>query len=152
MPVTTQPLPTLLEQAERLVQLDVHTLAGIPEVEIRRAVAAQPGYRDALLVISREALAPSSIALLLRLDGKPGFVVEDMTDLDDFTPIAEAEPPESRLYLVHRVDRGDDLANWSPQRGALRTRPPEPQHPSPWPKGSTCCSSDPASWNAIIAS
>ncbi len=114
MPVTTQPLPTLLEQAERLIQLDVHTLAGIPEVEIRRAVAAQPGYRDALLVISREALSPSSIALLLRLDGKPGFVVEDMTDLDDFTPIAEAEPPESRLYLVHRVDRGDDLANWSP--------------------------------------
>lgn len=114
MPVTTQPLPTLLEQAEQLVQLDVHTLAGIPEIEIRRAVAAQPDSRDALLVVNPKALAASSIAPLLRLNGKPGFVVEDMTDLDDFTPIAESEQPESRLYLVQTIDRGDDLASRSP--------------------------------------
>lgn len=114
MPLTTQTLPTLLEQAERLVQLDVHTMAGIPEIELRRAVAAQTDSRDALLVVSPRALAASNLVPLLRLNGKPGFVVEDMTDLDDFTPIAEADPPDSMLYLIHLIDRGDDLANWSP--------------------------------------
>ncbi len=114
MPVALEPLPTFAAQAERLVQLGAHSLAGISEAEIHKAATGQPDCRDALLVINPKALAPSELAPLLRHGGKPGFVVEDMADLDEFTPIVNAGPPESQLYCVHGIDRGDDLAHWSP--------------------------------------
>ena len=37
-----------------------------------------------------------------------------MPDVDRFTAIEEATPPNSRIYSVHDVDRGDSMANWSP--------------------------------------
>jgi hypothetical protein len=43
-----------------------------------------------------------------------GFVVEDMTDVDDFTPVEEVQVPETPLYVVTGPDRGDDLSNWTP--------------------------------------
>ena len=59
---------------------------------------------------------------MLSLGGKPGFVVVDMTDLDEFVPIDEM--PDAPLYLVHDVERGDEMANWSPDEAlpAIRAR------------------------------
>ncbi len=58
------------------------------------------------------------LSLLLRLpakDGeKEGFVVVDMTDVDRFAPIEGIVVPPGPLSLVTDVERGDDLASWSP--------------------------------------
>lgn len=50
---------------------------------------------------------------MLCSDGKPGFVVTDMPDVDRFAPCA-VELPDAPLYLVAGLDRGDHMANWSP--------------------------------------
>lgn len=119
MPVALGSPPALADQAERLIQLGVHDLAGLSGSQIRRVASSRHGDREALLAISPGALAPSKIAPLLQLNGKPGFVVDDMADIDDFDPVDDAEPPESSLYLVHGIDRGDDLANWSPNEALV---------------------------------
>ena len=93
--------------------------AGMSEVEMRAACAQRAGAVDALVAISPERLLPSALALLLRLNDKPGFVVVDMADIDHVLPIAEASPSGSPVYLVHGPDRGDDLANGSPAEALL---------------------------------
>lgn len=125
MPATTQhrstdaPAPEELaplpDQAERLVALGIHTLAGIAADDLREAAAhltdaAPPG---ALLVVRPELAPPSGLAPLLRRGEHAGFVVEDMTDVDAFRPIPGAEPPGS-VYAVHGLDRGDAMAGWTP--------------------------------------
>jgi uncharacterized protein DUF5701 len=75
---------------------------------------AVPESADSLLVVHPSLVAASALAPLLRLNDKPGFVVTDMTDVDDFTPISSVTLPEAPLYLVGDVDRGDAMANWSP--------------------------------------
>ena len=60
------------------------------------------------------AVRASLLAPLLRWQGKAGFVVSDMVDVDEFVPIAAAVPPPAAVYVVHGVDRGDAMANWSP--------------------------------------
>lgn len=106
------PLPALSEQARRLVELGLHETAGLTAAQVHEAAA--DGTPDALLVIHPGRVRPSALAPLLERDGKPGFVVEDMTDVDAFAPIDAAVPPPSALYLLHGVDRGDAMANWSP--------------------------------------
>ena len=107
------PLPTPAEQADRLIALGVHEVAGLAEADLRAAAenVAMPG---ALLVVHPERAAASTLAPLLRLNGKPGFVVTDMTDVDDFTPVDDAKLPDTPVYAVVDLDRGDDMANWSP--------------------------------------
>lgn len=67
-----------------------------------------------LLAVHPTALPASRLAPLLERGGKPGFVVEDMTDLDEFMPVPDLEIPAGPLYLVHGLDRGDDLRNLAP--------------------------------------
>ena len=108
MPTTVLDLPSPLVQADRLVALGVHELAGLSAAEL---CTAAEGVRDpgALLVTRAPA---SALAPLLDRSGRPGFVVEDMTDVDAFAPV---EPlPEGPLYVATGLDRGDDMANWSP--------------------------------------
>ena len=112
MPHSLAPLPHLADQARRLVDLGLATAAGLSVEAVLAAASAGPA--DALLAIHPERLPASAIAPLLENADKPGFVVEDMTDVDAFTPIAEASPPASSLYLVHDLDRGDSMANWTP--------------------------------------
>jgi hypothetical protein len=69
-----------------------------------------------LLAVDPSLLPASVLAPHLKLAGKHGFVVEDMTDVDDFTAIEAAVPPSSPLYLVHGIERGDEMANWSPNK------------------------------------
>jgi hypothetical protein len=110
VPTAVTALPSLSEQAERLIELGVHDLAGLPAGRLEKV----QGYPGSLLVI-HPALAPASaLAPLLRVNDKPGFVVTDMTDVDEFVPISSATLPDSPLYLVTDLDRGDAMANWSP--------------------------------------
>lgn len=103
-------LPSTSEQAERLVALGVHEIAGIPATE-RPAVGEG---RDALLVIHPRHVPPSALVPLLIRSGKGGFVVADMLDVDQFAVIDEVTLPDAPVYLLRDVQRGDSLANRSP--------------------------------------
>ncbi|MFH9012174.1 DUF5701 family protein [Streptomyces sp. NPDC017943] len=105
-------LPAPSAQAERLIELGVHDIAGLAADEIRD-FAARAGSDGSLLAVHPDRAPASTLAPLLRRDGKPGFVVVDMADVDAFTPYA-VELPDAALYFVSGVDRGDHLANWSP--------------------------------------
>ncbi|MEU6985097.1 DUF5701 family protein [Streptomyces sp. NPDC046324] len=112
---TVPALPSLAAQAERLIELGVHELAGIPADELRAfAEGAGGGRDDALLAVHPDRAPASALAPLLRRDDKPGFVVVDMPDVDDFAPLDTVELPDAPLYLVSGVDRGDHMSNWSP--------------------------------------
>jgi hypothetical protein len=107
------PLPSPVEQAERLVALGVHEIAGLGEVELKEYAGAV-GAPDALLVVHPDRAPASALAPLLRLGGRPGFVVPDMTDVDEFRPIEDIALPDAPVYVVSGLDRGDEMANWSP--------------------------------------
>ncbi|HET7800452.1 MAG TPA: DUF5701 family protein [Humibacillus xanthopallidus] len=109
--VTT--LPPLTTQAERLVELGVHDLAGMPAATLR-SLASSASSSDGLLVLPESTVAPSALAPLLRLGDRGGFVVEDMTDVDAFAPIDGVSLPSGPGYVVRGLERGDELANWSP--------------------------------------
>ncbi|MBT2540835.1 hypothetical protein J7E99_08995 [Streptomyces sp. ISL-44] len=111
---TVRPLPPLAAQAEHLIRLGVHELAGMSADELRGfAVDAGRGDGDALLAVHPDRAPASALAPLLRHDGRPGFVVTDMADVDRFAPDT-FELPDAPLYLVTGLDRGDHMANWSP--------------------------------------
>ncbi|MFG3258655.1 DUF5701 family protein [Streptomyces sp. NPDC048172] len=113
------PLPSVAVQAERLIELGVHRTAGLSADELR-AFAAETGADGggegggALLAVHPDRAPASALAPLLRHEEKPGFVVTDMPDVDEFAPVG-IELPEAPLYLVAGVDRGDRMANWSPE-------------------------------------
>ncbi|MEP6631131.1 MAG: DUF5701 family protein [Lapillicoccus sp.] len=107
-------LPSPVDQAERLVDLGVHRLAGLDPEEIRAAAQAAPA-EDGLLVIHPDRAPASALAPLVHHGGKKGFVVVDMTDLDEFVPIRDAAVPSSRVYVLTDLDRGDSMAGWSPE-------------------------------------
>jgi hypothetical protein len=110
VPSVTSALPSLSDQAERLIELDVHRIAGLPADRLRNV----PDIAGSLLVVHPELAPVSALAPVLRVNGKPGFVVTDMSDVDEFTPISSVNLPVSPLYLVSDLDRGDAMANWSP--------------------------------------
>lgn len=112
---STLVLPPLHTQAETLITLGVATSADLPPATIR-AFAEQAGgdRRDGLLAIHHDLAPATTLAPLLRYGDKPGFVVTDMADIDQFTP-SGVEVPDAPMYLVHGIDRGDELANWSPE-------------------------------------
>jgi hypothetical protein len=104
---------TIRSQVQRLVELGLCELAGVSADRLRtlaEALAAQPG----VLAVHPSLVPASRLAPLLTRHGKPGFVVEDMTDLDEFVPIKGLEVPEEPLYLVTDVDRGDRMRSWTP--------------------------------------
>ncbi|MFF5567480.1 DUF5701 family protein [Streptomyces sp. NPDC012623] len=109
------PLPPLADQAHHLIRLGVHEIAGIAADELR-TFAENPGRRDsdALLAIHPDRAPASALAPLLHHEGKSGFVVGDMPDVDSFAPHT-VELPDAPLYLVTGLDRGEHMANWSPE-------------------------------------
>ena len=110
MPTAVTALPSLPEQAERLIDLGVRHLAGL-RAERLGHVPEQP---DSLLVIHPSLVPASALAPLLRVNGKPGFVVTHMADVDEFVAIPSVTVPDAPLYVVNDLDRGDAMANWSP--------------------------------------
>lgn len=110
-PVAVLPLlSSPAEQAQRLVALGVPELSGFSAGDLRAEASRLP--EGALLVLSPAAAPVSALAALLRLDGRPGFVVSDMTDVDDFGPVVDVPP--APVYGLLDLDRGDALANRSP--------------------------------------
>jgi hypothetical protein len=107
----TSVLPAPSEQVNRLVELGVHRLAGWSETRFRATAAAAVG-EGSLLALHPDLVPASALVPLMSLNGKRGFVVVDMSDVDDFNPTVEL--PDSPVYLVEGLDRGDAMANWSP--------------------------------------
>jgi hypothetical protein len=106
-------LPTLDAQAERLIELGAHEIGGLSAGELRAAVSGVH-VEDALLVMHPDRAPASALAHLLEHAGKAGFVVVDMLDVDDFVPIESVRVPADPVYLITKLDRGDLLANWTP--------------------------------------
>ncbi|MEU7059575.1 DUF5701 family protein [Streptomyces sp. NPDC046197] len=117
-PSTVLPLlPALSTQAERLIELGVHEIAGLSAAELRTfaAAAGAPAGRDsALLAVHPDRAPASALAPLLCREGKPGFVVTDMPDVDLFAPLDTIALPDAPLYVLTGLDRGDRMANRSP--------------------------------------
>ena len=107
----TPELPAVSEQADRLVELGVHRLAGWSATRLRAAAETVVGAGP-LLALHPDLVQASLLAPLLNLDGKPGFVVVDMADVDEFSPTMAL--PAAPVYLVDGLDRGDAMSNWSP--------------------------------------
>ncbi|MEP7180407.1 MAG: DUF5701 family protein, partial [Pseudonocardiales bacterium] len=103
----------LSQQVERLIALGVHEIGGLSASDLRAAVA-EPKDADALLVVHPGRAPASALASLLEHGGKCGFIVADMSDVDAFVPIEQVTLPPGPAYLVDRLDRGDHMANWSP--------------------------------------
>ncbi|MGC9540045.1 DUF5701 family protein [Streptomyces sp. UG1] len=114
-PADLPPLPPLTTQAEHLIALGVPDLAAIPADELRAfAEKAERGDGGTLLAVHPDRAPASALAPLLRRADKPGFAVVDMPDVDDFAPDG-IELPDAPLYVVTGIDRGDQMANWSPE-------------------------------------
>ncbi|OBB55654.1 hypothetical protein A5757_03955 [Mycobacterium sp. 852013-51886_SCH5428379] len=110
MPTLTDALPTPTEQADRIIDTGLHDMAGLPVDALRRAAADAP--EGALLVIHPKLLPPSVLTPAVIWRDRPAFVVADMTDVDDFDPVDDL--PDAPAYAVTGLDRGDAMANWSP--------------------------------------
>lgn len=111
---TTHRTPPLSEQLQRLIDLGLPELAGISAEELRSRASSLRGRPDSILVVGPAIAAPSQLVTLLRRGGKPGFVVEDLTDLDAFTEHPDLDACPEGFSLAHGIDRGDDLANRTP--------------------------------------
>ena len=95
-------LPDLTEQHRTLTDLGLD-LPPLPE-----------GLVGDLLVVHPRLVPAADLAALLRLGERPGFVVEDLTDLAEFGPAPDTTVPDSDLYAVRDPDRGDRFADRSP--------------------------------------
>jgi hypothetical protein len=106
-------LPSVSAQAERLIALGVHDFAGLSDDWLRE-VANRCGEEAGLLVVHPDLAPASAVVGSLSVDGRKGFVVSDMSDVDAFVPIASVTVPATPIYVVRGLDRGDAMANWSP--------------------------------------
>ncbi|MEU9318387.1 DUF5701 family protein [Streptomyces sp. NPDC048295] len=113
MSAESRTLPSIADQAERLIELGVHELGRFRPAELR-STAAEAGARSGLLVVHPDRVPASALAPLLRHQGKSGFVVVDMPDIDQFSPIESTTVPDEPFYVLEGIDRGDHMANWSP--------------------------------------
>jgi Family of unknown function (DUF5701) len=107
---------SLSYQVNRLLEAGVADAAGISAAEFAAHATPLPDEPGAILAVHPCLAAPRRLAALLRHNDKPGFVVADLTDLDQFVPITGVTIPDRPLYLVHDIDRGDHLRNWTPHQ------------------------------------
>lgn len=105
---------TMTDQLDALLDAGLAEAAAITVDELRGHATSLPDEPDAVLAVHPRLLPARSLAELLRHHGKAGFVVADLIDLSEFGPIADVVIPDAPLYLIHGVDRGDGLRNWSP--------------------------------------
>jgi hypothetical protein len=112
------------EQMGTLLKLGVPELAGLSATAFEALAEGLPS--PGIVVVAPRLVPPRLLATLMVADGKAGFVVEDLTDLEEFTD--QVDVPDRDLYVVDVPDRGDDLRNWSPDEAmpelATRGRSP----------------------------
>ena len=109
---------TFADQLQRLIDLDLPGIADVTPADLAGWVAELDGQPDGVLAVHPALAPPSTLAPLLIRQGKQGFVVHDMTDLDEFRPTPDVVVPDRPLYVVTGIDRGDDMLNWSPEEAA----------------------------------
>ena len=105
---------TVDSQLRRLLDRGLADLAGRPTGELSDLVRDLRDEQGATLVVHPALVPPSALVRLLLLGDKPGFVVVDMDDVDEFVPRADVDVPDRPLYLVHDAERGDEMRSWSP--------------------------------------
>ncbi len=110
-PYCNRVAPPIPDQVERLISLGIHREAGLSADWLRNAARRSDA---GLLVIRHDLAPPSLLADALTVNGKKGFVVSDMSDVDEFLPIPSVDLPATPVYLVRDLRRGDEMANWSP--------------------------------------
>lgn len=101
-------------QIERLIDLGVPELAGMSKEQFHTLGTALPDDDRSIVVVHPHLVSAADLVPLLNRGGKPGFVVVDMADLDEFVPLDGVPVPEDPLYLLQDIDRGDDMSNWTP--------------------------------------
>lgn len=122
-------LPSPTAQADRLVELGVPQILGVdPQLlaaagqDLERVVTTESNVAGGLeldpvwplLVPNRDGLDYAALMALVVVNGKTGIMVEDLQDLADFLPTADADVPQEAWYgLVHPV-RGEEYQNASP--------------------------------------
>jgi len=111
MPTVLSPLPSVIDQLERLIALGLHRHAGSAD-ELRSTV--RHSFDGGLLVLRHDVSPASLLTSALCIDGRKAFVVSDMSDVDEFAPIASVAVPQTPIYVLRDLDRGDAMANWSP--------------------------------------
>ena len=114
------PLPTLRVQAERLLSLGVVDRSRITAVQLREAAEALEGPTGQLLALHPDVAPVSGLAPLMRRSTRAGFVVVDMTDVDQFGPTDDSTSPPGPVYAVAGPERGDALAGASPDEALPR--------------------------------
>jgi hypothetical protein len=131
-------LPPLTAQAALLLARGVVPAGTLSPAALRDAAAAleRTAPAGSLLVVHPRLLPPSALAPHLRRTTtvrgraveRAGFVVMDMPDVDDFAPVPGLDLPGTDVYAVAGPDRGDEMANWSPEEAepaiAARGRSP----------------------------
>lgn len=109
---------TVAEQVDALESVGLFELAHGDRAAVKAAAeslrASTARDETALVGLHPATFAASTLAPLMSRVGKPGFVVEDMTDVDQFLPFGFSLP-EHPLYLVYGVERGDELQNVTPE-------------------------------------
>lgn len=105
---------TVLQQVERLIEAGVPAAAGMADADVAALATDLPHEAGAVVAVHPGFVDPARLAALLRRGGRPGFVVEDMTDVADFAAIGAVEVPDRPLYLLRDPARGDELRNISP--------------------------------------
>lgn len=108
----------LTDQLDRWMELGVPAAVGIAEPRLRELAAPVLAHDlpdgEAVLVLGPRIAPAAALAPLLDLGGRAGFVVPDMTDLAEFADIDGLGVPDAEVYAVVGVERGDDLAGWTP--------------------------------------
>lgn len=105
---------SVAEQVGRLIDVGVADLAKVTPSAFADLADGLSDELGGVVAVNPALVSAHELATLLRHAGKPGFVVSDMTDLEDFVAIEGIEIPDEPLYLVCDVDRGDDMRNRSP--------------------------------------
>ncbi len=105
---------SLADQLRRLLDLGVADLAGISARELTEHAASLADEPTALLALHPRLVPARRLVPLLRRQDQEGFVVDDLTDLEEFVPLAGVVVPDQPLYLLHGLERGDELRNASP--------------------------------------
>jgi hypothetical protein len=101
-------------QVDRLIAAGLSEAAGISAAQLTELAAGLPEVAGAVLAVHPRLASPARLTGLLRRGHQAGFVVEDMTDVNEFSPIDEVRVPDVPLYLVLDPARGDKLRNTSP--------------------------------------
>jgi hypothetical protein len=110
-------------QVDRLIAAGLPEAAGISAAQLAELAAGLPDVAGAVLAVHPGLVSPARLAGLLRRGHRAGFVVEDMTDVNEFSPIDEVWVPDVPMYLVLDPARGDELRNTSPVGAWPRSGP-----------------------------